>query len=98
MSKLQFGKYKGDDIKTVPDDYLQWLISSSEATIKLAKDELERREACEDADLPTIAQLIKAGYRELAKKNHPDVGGSTEKMKEVNAAKSRLEDLVARYQ
>jgi hypothetical protein len=34
--------------------------------------------------------LVNAGFRELAKKAHPDVGGTTERMHEINAANEWL--------
>ena len=35
-------------------------------------------------------RLIEAGYRALARKNHPDRGGSTEKMQVLNAVVAKL--------
>ena len=35
---------------------------------------------------PISKEVIKKHYREKAKENHPDVTGSDEKMKEINAA------------
>ena len=35
-------------------------------------------------------QLIEAGYRALARKNHPDRGGSTDKMQALNAVVTKL--------
>ena len=39
---------------------------------------------------PTTAEELKKAYRELAKKHHPDKGGSTEEMQKVNAEYDRL--------
>lgn len=36
------------------------------------------------------AELLKEGYRNLAKKYHPDKGGDPEKMKELNRLKEKL--------
>lgn len=41
---LQFGKHQGKDIGDVPQDYLLWLINSTEETLKMIEEELERRD------------------------------------------------------
>ena len=48
--------------------------------------------ACQ-ADLDQwTKEIISAGYRALAQKHHPDHGGSTEAMQEINAAAERLRE------
>jgi molecular chaperone DnaJ len=37
-----------------------------------------------------MERIIKAGYRDLAKKYHPDTGGDDEQMKELNASYDAL--------
>jgi len=41
-------------------------------------------------------ETIEAAYKSLARRNHPDIGGSTVKMQEITAAYSVLKDKVAR--
>lgn len=36
------------------------------------------------------AEIIKAGYRVLSRRHHPDIGGDTETMKQVNQAAEDL--------
>lgn len=43
MTKLGFGKHGDDDIEDVPENYLLWLIGSSQDKINLCKNELDRR-------------------------------------------------------
>jgi curved DNA-binding protein CbpA len=38
--------------------------------------------------------IIKTGFRELAKRFHPDVGGDADKMRELMAANEELVDLM----
>lgn len=90
---LQFGKHKGSDIRDVPLEYLEWLADSNRETLEAIEEEIERRERLEEANMPWIERLIQAGYRELAKRHHPDVGGDTNSMKEVNAAADKLRDM-----
>lgn len=86
MAKLGFGKYKDLDIRDVPEDYLLWLISNSKQRIIEYQTELDRREKMDDANLSIMERLIKKGYRELAKEVHPDTGGTTSEMQELNSA------------
>ena len=41
---------------------------------------------------PLIAEMIHAGYRTLAKKYHPDMGGNTQQMQQLNEAFERWEN------
>lgn len=96
MTTLNFGKYAGMDIRDVPLEYLEWLL---ERTVKSSQDitgEIERRERLESADLPLIERLIQTGYRSLAKQMHPDAGGSTAQMQELNNVVEALRHAVRR--
>ena len=90
--RLEFGKYRGHDIRDVPEDYLQWLIMNSEQTLEMCRRELERRENAEQASMSWMERLIKTGYRELVKRHHPDAGGTTEDMQSLNASYEALND------
>jgi hypothetical protein len=94
--KLKFGKYKDWELRDVPRDYLEWYISSQNETVREFKAELERRDTAEEASLSFIERIVTTGYRELAKKNHPDLGGDTDAMKQVNAAAEALRELIRR--
>lgn len=87
---MKFGKYRGYDIRSVPADYLEWAIEHNRSTIKSYQEELDRRQSLEEASMGMIERIIKAGYRDLAKKFHPDNGGSTEQMQELNGSYERL--------
>lgn len=85
-STMQFGKHKGMELRDVPADYLEWSISTMEADVKRYRDELARREAVENSSVDIITQLLKAGFKELAKKAHPDTGGSQEQFLALKGA------------
>jgi hypothetical protein len=87
---LQFGKYRGRDIEDVPDDYIQYMIESNEKSLRTFRDEKARREAMRDAKLTVMERIVQAGYRQLSLQNHPDHGGSTAAMQEINAAYAKL--------
>lgn len=41
---LQFGKHQGKNIEDVPHDYLLWLRNSTEETLEMCEEEIERRD------------------------------------------------------
>lgn len=94
LLNLEFGKYRGWDIEEVPRDYLEWLLDRADKQAEMLRGELERRDMVEAATESMIEQVITQGYRALAKKHHPDYGGDTEQMKEVNAAVAALRSMV----
>lgn len=91
---LQFGKYKGQDISQVPLEYVEWLLSKAQQDARIYEAEIERREFAESAQLSWVERLVQVGYRTLAKQHHPDHGGDTKTMQQVNAAYERLKSLV----
>ena len=96
MAKLGFGKYGDLPLEQVPEEYLDWLIRSSQEKIKMCQDELSRREIAAEASLSWLEKLVKTGWRELTKRHHPDVGGTTAEMQEINAAYEKLKSFVKR--
>jgi hypothetical protein len=97
--RLWFGKYRGTDISEVPESYLCWMIDAMErkSLRELARDELNRRaEQHQYRNLPQVnfdsitMEIIRAGYKALAQRYHPDHGGDLAKMQELNAAMERL--------
>ncbi len=94
MTRLRFGKYKGRPISELPSEYLQFLIQSATETIDECKNELDRRALAAEASLPWVERVVEVGYRALAGRHHPDVGGDGEQMRELNAAVAALRDMV----
>jgi hypothetical protein len=101
--KLRFGKYRGAELASVPDDYLYWLLRASRELIVELENELdEPHEAHSNGNghhysappnLPPLTkQLVEVGFKTLAKKYHADVNGgrTDEKMVELNLAMEQL--------
>jgi hypothetical protein len=95
--KIWFGKHSGKEVHELPDDYLNWLvgyerqyIDQSRRLLDDAEKEIVARESAALADLSVAEKIIKAGYLELAKRCHPDTGGSHEEMVELNATVEKL--------
>lgn len=86
--QLRWGKYKGYDIKDVPKTYLLWLyrnnLEVTEAIEKcLGTIDLENQVK---SNYPNnLSDSISSLRRRLAKRYHPDSGGSNESMAAVNA-------------
>lgn len=93
---LQFGKYKGRDVRDVPEDYLRWIIDHQQKTLNDYQAEIIRRQSLLDARLSWAERLVQAGYRSLALKYHPDRGGDNESMQQVIAAQEKLKELIQR--
>lgn len=87
---FQFGKYAGQSIHDVPQDYLEWLKNKAEEDIVRIDRELMRREDIEKASQSTVEKLVAEGFRSLAKKLHPDHGGTAEQFRDLQAARERL--------
>jgi hypothetical protein len=93
--KFHWGKYKGFDIQDVPEEYLRSTVRWSEKNIQDCNAELDRRAAVEDAGKPWAERIVSVGYRELAKRFHPDLHEGTEaQMKAINNAAEFLREFV----
>lgn len=66
MPMLKFGKYQGQDIEEVPDDYVDYMVKNNEDGLRMWKDEKNRREnemrlAALKVDGSFMAKIIQAG-------------------------------------
>lgn len=94
--RMPFGKFKGVLLTDIPTDYLEWLASLSHLRDPLrgaVERELDARQEDratgqnEMCPSPRVAEeIIGAGVRSLARRYHPDAGGSHEDMVRVNDA------------
>jgi len=87
---LHFGKYKGQDLEDVPDHYLEWL-DEQDWVVGLLRRELDKELVSRYLKEPAVVaqpanqlKIITTVYKELAKKFHPDLGGSTAAMQALN--------------
>ena len=88
--KLNFGKYAGCDLRDVPESYLRWLATDSKQRLAVYESELARREMDEETSASWVQKIIRAGFKEMAKRHHPDHGGSTADMQAINVAYDTL--------
>jgi len=104
--RMPFGRYQGQSLEVVPSGYLEWLASRPDLRPPLRGHvfaELARRRAHVDAEplmaRPSAApamvdELIEQGFRSLARRHHPDVGGTHEGMLAVVEARDWLREQV----
>jgi hypothetical protein len=84
---MPFGKFKGWPLPTVPDDYLSWLqtLDLREPLRSMVAEEVVRRSGA-GPDPRIVEDIIAAGQRSIARRVHPDIGGSHEAMLAVRTA------------
>lgn len=91
---LQWGKYKGHDIESVPQDYLVYMEKWHKEGYHQVVGELRRRQQVEEAELPLVERIVAIGFRELSKSIHPDKGGSQEEMQKLGASRDLLREAI----
>ena len=87
---MPFGMYKGQRIDEIPDDYLLWLCTVpllrepllSAVKLVMAQRQEEVRRNSEAAAV--YCDRVRKIYLNMAKKWHPDVGGTTQAMQAIN--------------
>jgi len=99
---MPFGKYRGVNVEALPEPYLLWLLENIDLREPL-------RSAVEEAltgetDPPVgisnevkamAKQVIDSGYRTLAQRFHPDLGGRHMDMVNLNEARKWLKERAA---
>lgn len=97
--KFPFGKYKGVLLEEIPTSYLVYAIKEFDLptelknTVKqiLAKDLGLTISVTNPFEAMGIsAQEVNLVYKKLAKKYHPDMGGSNDSMLSINEFKEQL--------
>lgn len=108
---MPWGKFRGQLLSEVESSYLVWCLERADALTLDLHDAIvaelgrrfspppsspmpTRRQPCPDPVLAT--DLIGAGFKVLAKKAHPDAGGDTRQMQNVNAVADWLRGVVSR--
>jgi len=103
MYVLPFGKYKGHPLTELDDDYLSWLYGLDDGLRQPLRGRVQEeffRRTRRDAERPgggngrrppeRTRELVEAGFKTLARKHHPDVGGSDAAMRETLEARAWL--------
>ena len=96
---MPWGKFRGVPLNQIDTDYLRWVVDVAEATRPGLRADVEAelarrrqthappspfwRKPC--PDVAVAHEIVTTGQRTLAKRHHPDVGGSTGLMQRINA-------------
>lgn len=84
---MPFGKYRGWRLADLPSDYVVWLLGLElREPLRSAVEAERRRRDRPRPDPRLVKDLISVGQRQLARRHHPDVGGSHEAMLAVRYA------------
>lgn len=75
-------------IDTFRAGYLEFLAKGNQVADQVALTDLEIEE------LPLLERIVAKGYRELAKSEHPDVGGDSARFDKLKTAKLQLDRLL----
>jgi hypothetical protein len=94
---MPFGKFKGVDLEDCPLSYLSWLTENIELREPLSSEVRRELAARFDVvprtssgvvvkpeDVVLVRQIVDAGYRSVASRLHPDVGGPPGEMQRLN--------------
>lgn len=94
--RMPFGKHRGVPIDQVPESYLVWCLDTIEDLSPTLRREIEVVLGIQERPQPRAALVVSTvntWYRRMAQQFHPDLGGSHEGMKAVNAGRELLLEL-----
>lgn len=91
LSALDRNAFESDEIALIDERIAAW--QERKAVTERALQGADPESNIVDID-GAAAAIIAAGYRELAKKHHPDAGGAAETMALLNAAKKQLVEIL----
>lgn len=105
MTAMPFGRFRGTPLSELPPWYLEWLLSLDnlrDPLLSAVQAEVARRAAEEPPPRkPPLAEVRQAateivaiGYHQLARRYHPDHGGSHQAMTSLNLAHEWLRERV----
>jgi hypothetical protein len=105
---MPFGRYRGQLVADLPDNYLSWLLTidlRSPQLLTAVFGEWSRRQylpadlradkhaiVLSRDELPLASRLVDAGRKALAKQLHPDRGGDPQQMVALNVLADNLKE------
>lgn len=94
--RMPFGKFRGEPVRDLPEWYLRWCLDNVKLSDQLRE---EMREAVArfspDAALREALEVqLKAWYRRMTQRHHPDHGGSDAAQAIINDCYESLRELI----
>lgn len=104
MTTMPFGKHVGEKLDEIPLDYLRWVLRECKSIpfglrrairdVIAANERDANQEPAASPGVPVVwSEVISVWYRQMARKYHPDRGGSHEAMLAVADGYERLKEL-----
>ena len=100
--RMPFGKYRDIPLDEVPGDYLAWAYRTVDFRSEylrhaIAAEMMRRAEQDVARQEQRCDRLARRWYNDMARRWHPDRGGSQDGMKAVNDGYELLKRLLAEY-
>lgn len=110
--RMPFGKHKGEELHTIPDSYLWWVLENAESASPLLLAAIRRHLGLDDEPQPSrhsqtpppanavskqeVESALSSVVRQLSLKYHPDRGGTVAQMQVVNEVAELLRSALSR--
>jgi hypothetical protein len=88
--RMPFGKFKGEDVSDIEDGYLAWCLDNVDSLSPTLRRAMEQQLGLCTPPAPVFETIVAPWYRTMAKRFHPDHGGTHEQMIAVNIGRDLM--------
>ena len=95
--RMTFGKHRGEELGSIPHDYLLWVLENASACSPYLREEIKRVLGIHDSpknEKPLTVNIVNEWFQKMTFQYHPDRGGSNDGMAAVNRGRELLIELV----
>lgn len=103
LMRMPWGKHKGLEFGEIPDSYLLWVLDKADYATPSLKSAIRKHFGIEDpepeepdtpsSNVASMEMVVKAWWRRMTLKFHPDRGGSIVAFQTINEAHEHLKQL-----
>jgi hypothetical protein len=87
---MPFGKFKGENVSDIEDGYLAWCLDNVVDLAPTLRKAMEQQLGLCQPPGPSFELIVGGWYRQMAKRFHPDSGGTHAQMIAVNAGRDLM--------